>query len=31
MIVTKFTDAVGEGNIPIEKFAANLEELSKLG
>lgn len=31
MIVTKFTDAVGEGNIPIEKFAANLDELSKLG
>jgi membrane protease subunit (stomatin/prohibitin family) len=31
MIVTKFTDAVGEGNIPVEKFAANLEELSKLG
>ncbi|MBS1650911.1 MAG: SPFH domain-containing protein, partial [Bacteroidetes bacterium] len=31
IIVTKFTDAVGEGNIPIEKFAANLEELSKLG
>ncbi len=31
MIVTKFTDAVGEGNIPVEKFAANLDELSKLG
>lgn len=31
LIVTKFTDAVGEGNIPVEKFAANLEELSKLG
>ena len=31
MIVTKFTDAVGEGNIPIEKFASNLEELSSLG
>lgn len=31
MIVTKFTDAVGEGNIPVEKFAANMEELSKLG
>ncbi|HRH11659.1 MAG TPA: SPFH domain-containing protein, partial [Bacteroidia bacterium] len=29
MIVTKFTDAVGEGNIPVEKFAANLEELSQ--
>lgn len=31
MIVTKFTDAVGEGNIPVEKFAANMDELSKLG
>ncbi len=31
MVVTKFTDAVGEGNIPVEKFAANLDELSKLG
>ena len=31
MIVTKFTDAVGEGNIPVEKFASNLEELSTLG
>jgi len=31
MIVTKFTDAVGEGNIPVEKFAANLDELSQLG
>jgi membrane protease subunit (stomatin/prohibitin family) len=31
IIITKFTDAVGEGNIPIEKFAANMEELSKLG
>lgn len=31
MIVSKFSDAVGEGNIPIEKFAANLDELSKLG
>jgi membrane protease subunit (stomatin/prohibitin family) len=31
LVVTKFTDAVGEGNIPIEKFAANLDELSKLG
>lgn len=30
LIVTKFSDAVGEGNIPVEKFAANLEELSKL-
>lgn len=31
LIVTKFSDAVGEGNIAIEKFAANLEELSELG
>jgi membrane protease subunit (stomatin/prohibitin family) len=31
IIVSKFTDAVGEGNIPIEKFAANMDELSKLG
>jgi membrane protease subunit (stomatin/prohibitin family) len=31
MIVTKFTDAVGEGNIPVEKFASNMEELSKIG
>lgn len=31
IIITKFTDAVGEGNIPIEEFAANMEELSKLG
>lgn len=31
LVVNKFSDAIGEGNIPIEKFAANLEELSKLG
>ncbi|MFN8114724.1 MAG: SPFH domain-containing protein [Bacteroidia bacterium] len=31
LVVTKFTDAIGEGNIPIEKFAANLDELSKIG
>jgi membrane protease subunit (stomatin/prohibitin family) len=31
MIITKFTDAVGEGSIPVEKFAANLEELSAFG
>lgn len=30
LIVTKFSDAVGEGNLPVEKFAANLEELSAL-
>jgi len=31
LIVTKLSDAIGEGNLPIEKFAANLEELSALG
>lgn len=31
LIVTKLTDAIGEGNLPIEKFAANSEELSALG
>ena len=31
MVVSKFTDAIGEGNIPIEKFAANMDELSKIG
>jgi membrane protease subunit (stomatin/prohibitin family) len=31
LIINKFTDAVGEGNIPIEKFAANIEELSEIG
>ncbi len=31
LIVTKLTDAIGEGNIPVEKFAANIEELSELG
>lgn len=31
LIVTKLTDAIGEGNLPIEKFAANIEELSELG
>jgi membrane protease subunit (stomatin/prohibitin family) len=30
LIVNKFSNAVGSGNIPIEKFAANLEELSQL-
>ena len=30
LIVTKFTNALGAGNIPIEKFASNLEELSQL-
>jgi len=31
LVVTKLTDAIGEGNLPIEKFAANIEELSALG
>ena len=31
LIVTKLTDAIGEGNLPVEKFAANIEELSELG
>ena len=30
LIMTKFSNAVGNGNFPIEKFAANLEELSQL-
>ena len=31
LVVTRFSDAIGEGNIPVEKFAANLDELSELG
>ena len=31
MIVSKFSDALGEGNIPVEKLAGNTDELSKLG
>ncbi len=30
LIMTKFSNAVGNGNFPIEKFAANLESLSEL-
>lgn len=30
LMVNKFTDALGEANFPIEKLAANLEELSQL-
>lgn len=30
LIVSQFTDMIGEGAIPIEKFAANLVELSEL-
>lgn len=29
LMVTKFTNAVGSGNIPVDKLAANLEELSQ--
>lgn len=31
LIVTKLTDAIGEGNLPVEKIAENIEELSLLG
>ncbi|WP_447640471.1 MULTISPECIES: SPFH domain-containing protein [Chitinophagaceae] len=30
LIVTKFTNAIGNGNIPIDKVAANVEDLSNL-
>lgn len=30
LIVTKFTNAIGSGNIPIDKVAAGIEDLSKL-
>lgn len=30
LIVNKFTNAIGSGNIPIDKVAASIEELSKL-
>lgn len=30
LIVTKFTNAVGSGNIPIDKVAANVEDLSNI-
>jgi membrane protease subunit (stomatin/prohibitin family) len=29
LMVTKFTNAIGSGNIPVDKLAANLEELSQ--
>ena len=29
IVVTRFTDTVGENNLPIESYAANLNELSK--
>lgn len=31
LIVTKFTDALGEAQLPVEKLASNLEEMSALG
>jgi membrane protease subunit (stomatin/prohibitin family) len=31
LVVTKLTDAIGESNLTIEKFAANLDEFSKFG
>ena len=30
MIVTKFSNSVGQGNLTIDKFASNLEELSQI-
>lgn len=30
MIVTRFTDAIGEAELPVEKYAANTNEISKL-
>ncbi|UOE39189.1 SPFH domain-containing protein [Chryseobacterium oryzae] len=30
IIVTKFSSAIGDGSIPIDKFAANLEDLSRI-
>jgi membrane protease subunit (stomatin/prohibitin family) len=30
IIVTRFTDAVGEGGVPVEKLASNLNEISEL-
>lgn len=30
LVVTRFTDAVGESELPVEKFAANANELSQL-
>ena len=29
MIVTRFTDCVGESNLPIEKYASNINEISE--
>lgn len=29
VIVTRFTDSIGEANLPVESYAANLNELSK--
>jgi len=30
LIVTRFTDAIGEAELPVEKYAANTNEISKL-
>ncbi|HYG50620.1 MAG TPA: SPFH domain-containing protein, partial [Flavobacteriales bacterium] len=30
IIVTRFTDAIGEGGVPVEKLASNLNEISEL-
>lgn len=30
MIVTRFTDAIGEANLPVEKYASNVNEISEL-
>jgi len=30
LIVTRFTDAIGEANLPVEKYAANTNEISQL-
>jgi len=30
LVITRFTDAIGEGKIPVENFAANLDDLSQL-
>lgn len=29
MIVTRFTDAIGEANLPVENYASNINEISK--
>ena len=29
MIVTRFTDAIGEANLPVENYASNVNEISE--